>query len=199
MTTRDANLNQLIFPPQHDKSDQVWLKILSTPKLIAILANFSPDILDAVKEEIKTAIEELFQLNLLSLLLEGWNRYNEVTEALESSKKNPKDAILKQVVDHTVKLDQHPYVELFKDDLPVIGGRIEFTSTAALEVKGLTLRIQNGRITEITAGSCKGSFELSLKEGGVITEFDTDEFALPGSIKLRSDDPAQTLVAHHNK
>jgi len=198
MTARDANLNQIIFPPQQPKSDQAWSKILATPKLIAILANFSPDILEAVKIEIRTAVEGLFEIDLLGLLLEGWNKYSEVAEALESSRKNPKDVILKQVVDHTVKLEQHPYIELLRDELPIIGGKIEFTSTAALEVKGLGLKIQNGKISEITAGSCQGSFNLSLKEGGVITELDTGEFALPGSVQFRSEAPVETVVVHRN-
>ncbi|HUH96004.1 MAG TPA: hypothetical protein VLZ89_01505 [Anaerolineales bacterium] len=197
MTERDANLNQLFFPSQQTKSSPAWLKILAAPALIAILANFTPDLLEAVKAELRTAVEGLFQINLLSLLLQGWNKYGEVREALESSRKNPKDAILKQVVDHTLKVEQHPYIELFKDDLPVVGGKIEFTFAAALDVKGLTLKIQNGRISEIATGSCTGSLKLLLTEGGVIAELDTGEFDLPGSIELKSDEQAETLVAHH--
>ena len=194
MNSRDDLLNQLIFPQEGGKADPVWLKIFSTPKLIAILANFTPDVLGAVQSEIKTAISEVFQINILSVLVGGWNKYKDVSDALEASRKKPKDTILKQLVDHTVKMENHPYIDLYKDEQPVLGGRIQFKSTAALEVKGLLLKIQNGEITQVLTGTCQGSFQLALEDGGVITQVNTEPFDLPGSVNVKHRTDADATV-----
>lgn len=179
MNTRESSLQELIFP--QGLPDQIWLKILSTPTVILILASFTPDILGAVKSEIRSSIGTLLQIRLLDALVGGWKRYDKVNQALERSRQTPNDPILESLAKHTFKSVHHPYLELYMDEKSI--GKIEFEFTVSLEVEGLQLKILNGEISEILAGSCQGSVQLALA-GAVLSKAQTGHIALPGSIAV---------------
>jgi hypothetical protein len=62
-------------------------------------------------------------------------------------------------------------------------GKIEFNIDISLTLKGIILKIRDGRIKEILTGSCKG--KGTVRYGNlVITEKETGSFTLPGSIDL---------------
>ena len=93
-------------------------------------------------------------------------------------------------------MENHAYIDLYKDEQPVLGGRMQFKSTAALEVKGLLLKIQNGEITQILTGTCQGSFQLALEDGGVIIQVKMESFDLPGSVKVKHSTNADNTLVH---
>jgi hypothetical protein len=82
---------------------------------------------------------------------------------------------------------------------PVLGGRIQFKSMAALEVKGLVLKIINGEITQVMSGTCQASFQLALEDGGVITQVKTESFDLPGSVNVKHSTNADVTLVHAGK
>lgn len=190
MNTRDANLGDFIIPHEKGLSDADWLKIVSSAGVIAILASFGPDALEGVKAGLRSSITSLFQVSLLDVLLGGWEKYRDVVKSIEASRKTPKDPVLQSLATHTVKSTHHPYVELFKDEQPV--GQVKFDLTASIKVEGLTLQILNGEVSEILAGSCKGTVQLAL-DGHVLTEGSTQQIQLPGSIPLKPS-AVQTVV-----
>ena len=191
MNTKDTKLGEFIFPGGGGLSDKDWLKIVSSAKVLALLALFGADAVEAVKAGLRSSIGSLFQVSLLDVLVGGWKKYDEVNRSIEESRKNPKDAVLKPLVTHTVKSVHHPYIELFKDDKPV--GQIKFDLTAAIKVEGLSLKIQAGEVTEILTGSCQGSIQLAFDDQ-VLIDAPTQRIELPGSIPLKPD-PDRTLVA----
>jgi hypothetical protein len=193
MNTKDTHLGELIFPHGGGLSDQAWLKIVSSAKVVSLLVLFGSDALEAVKAGLRDSIGSLFQVSLIDVLIKGWKKYNEVAKALEESRKKPADTILKVLVTHTVKSVHHPYVELFKDDTLV--GKIQFDLTASIKVEGLTLKIQNGEVTAILAGTCQGDIQLAY-DGEVLIDTPTERIDLPGALPIKSDTD-QTIVSKH--
>ena len=191
MNTRDKDLGEFIFPQGGGRSDKDWLKIVSSAKVIALLALFGPDALNAVKAGLRNSIGSLFQINTLDVLVGGWVKYDEVKRSIEESRRKPKDAVLKPLLTHTVNSVHHPSIELFKDDKPV--GQIQFELTARIDVEGLTLKILTGEVSEILTGSCQGSIQLAYDDE-VLIDVPTDRIELPGSI-ARKPSTVQTMVA----
>lgn len=181
MNTRDTSLLGLLFPQGRGVPDQVWSKILLNPAVIPVLASFALDIVDVVKTQIRDSIGTLFQMSLLDVLVSGWKKYDEVSNALEKSRQTPNDTVLQSLANQTFKSVHHPYIALYKDGTPV--GKIEFETTVALNVEGVQLKIQNGEITGILTGSCQGSLQLAMA-GQVLSEAQTGPIALPGSIAV---------------
>jgi len=184
MTARDASMSDLLFSQERGMPDLVWVKVLARSIFTTILSKFVPEILEGAKSEIRNSIGALFQISLLDVLTEGWKKYELVSKAMEESKRNPKDTILRPLAKHTVKSIHHPYVEVFMDNNSM--GKLEFQLTAAFEVEGLTLKIQRGEITAIMTGTCQGSIQLSFA-GEYLTGMKTEHISLPGSIPLKSD------------
>lgn len=181
MNSINSSLGELLFQQPTGIPDPVWLKILEKPPVLAIVAHLSPDILKDTQTELRSCVAGLFQTKLVDLLLAGWNRYQEVADSLEASRQKPADIFLRPLVEHTLKTVQHPYVEVFADNKSV--GKIVFGLTLALDVKALTLKMQQGRISEIESGSCQGSIELAYDDD-VLASAKTGNIPLPGAIKL---------------
>jgi hypothetical protein len=188
MNTKDTKLGQFIFPDGIGIPDKAWLKILSRPMFLATLASFAPEALDALKAEIRNCIGTLFQITLIDILIEGWKKYDDVNRAIEASKQKPKDTFLRTVINHTVESVHHPYIQLYKDDMPT--GRLPFEITVSLKIEGLTLKIQNGAITELMTGTCQGNIQLAF-DTEVLIDASTEKIDLPGSIAVKPGDVTQ--------
>ena len=183
MTTRDASFSELLFSQGHGMPDLVWFKILTRSVFTVILSKFVPESIEGAKSEIRNSFEALFQISPLDVLTGAWKKYELVAKAMEESKRNPNDTILRPLAKHTVKSIHHPYVEVFMDNNSM--GKLEFELTAAFDVEGLTLKIQRGEISAIMTGTCQGSIQLSFA-GEYLTGVKTERISLPGSIAVKS-------------
>ena len=182
MTTRDTSLAEFLFPYGHGVPDQVWSKILPRLAFTFILTKLVPEASETAKSEIRNSIGALFQMSPLEILTGAWKKYELVAKALDESKRNPQDLIFRSLAKHTAKSIHHPYLEVLIENRSF--GKLEFELTAVFEVEGLTLKIQNGEITEIMTGSCQGSMYLAF-EGESLMEVRTQHIALRGSIPLK--------------
>ncbi len=180
MNSIDLSLGELLFH-QAGMPDAVWSKILKKPPMSAILTRLSPEILNGTKAEIRKSVTDLFQTNLVDILLAGWNKYQDVCESLDASRLKPEDTFLRPLVEHTLKTVQHPYVEIFADNKLV--GKIEFEVIVALAINAVTLKIQQGRIVEILTGTCQGSILLGYAREE-LAKAKTGEIPLPGKIMV---------------
>ncbi len=59
--------------------------------------------------------------------------------------------------------------------------KFDFTIDLSIEVKGLSLKIQDGKIRQIHPGEMAGKVTITLKDD-VIAEKEFDSVALPGTI-----------------
>jgi hypothetical protein len=110
--------------------------------------------------DLVSKIGELFNVELPDLLVVSWKKATELQEALEESRKSPEQVIVLDLAEHVITNEYHPYIEIRIAGVPS-PKRIEFTVQIPARLKGINLKIQNGTITEIQAGSCE--FEGKVK------------------------------------
>jgi hypothetical protein len=133
----------------------------------------------AIAGELRARAPELLNVDLMGLVTGAWEKYRVLSELAEESR-SQKETEFFPLMDHTIHAETHPYLEVR------IGS---FTSTiildvsADLELKGLTLKIKNGRITSIESGCCEGRGEVKYKQLTLLNpQFDPVE--LPGRVNL---------------
>jgi hypothetical protein len=107
----------------------------------------------AAMPDLASKIGELFNVELPELFVSSWKKAKELQEALEESRKSPDDVIVLELTEHEISNDYRPYIEIRIAGMPV-PKKIEFKVQIAATLKGINLKIQAGRITEIQAGSC---------------------------------------------
>ena len=114
----------------------------------------------AAVPDLASKITELFNVELPELFVSSWKKVKELQEALEESKQSPDEVIVLELTEHEISNEYHPYIEIRIGGMP-LPKKIEFKVQIATALKGINLKIQAGKITEIQAGSC--NFEGKLK------------------------------------
>jgi len=66
--------------------------------------------------------------------------------------------------------------------------KIVFDISAEFKLKGLMLKIENGKIVEVEAGSCEGSGEIKVEEHELLHK-DFGPTSMPGKVGLGSGIP----------
>jgi hypothetical protein len=134
-------------------------------------------ILDALVEKIL----EMLDIPILEIIVPAWKKYREIEKFADTEKYPPGDTQLVSLVEHTLKSEHRPYVEILFKGVAV--GRIEFTLTVEFKLEGFVLRIQEGRIKAIDTGSLQGRGTLAL-DSTIMIERDFGTVRLPGKIGL---------------
>jgi hypothetical protein len=131
--------------------------------------------------DVMEKVAGLFDIEIPSIMLRAWKKSDEIEKAIEESKEAPETTTYVELIEHTVKSEHHPSVEIDVNGLPV--KKLEFTVALSLTLKGVILKIQHGEITQMQTGSCEvmgtisyGTLELAKKQ--------LEPFKLPGSIDL---------------
>jgi len=114
----------------------------------------------AATPDLASKIGELFNVELPDLLVLSWKKAAELQKALEESRKSPEQVVVLDLAEHVMTNEYHPYIEIRIAGVP-LPKRIEFTVQILTRLKGINLKIQDGTITEIQAGSCE--FEGKVK------------------------------------
>ena len=107
----------------------------------------------AAMPDLASKVSELFNVELPDLLVSSWKKAKELQEALEESRKSPGQVIVLDLAEHQITNEYHPYVEIRIGGMP-LPKKIEFKVQIVTGLKGLNLKVQAGKITEIQAGSC---------------------------------------------
>jgi hypothetical protein len=110
--------------------------------------------------DLASKIVELFDVELPDLFVSSWKKVGELKEVLEESRKSPEEVIVLDLTEHEITNEYHPYIEIRIAGMP-LPKKIEFKVQIATALKGINLKIQAGKITEIQAGSC--DFEGKVK------------------------------------
>lgn len=131
--------------------------------------------------EITKKVGDLLNISVIDIILKAWNKYRELLKYTDKEKYPPDMSVLVPLAEHTIKSEHKPYLEILINEKPA--GKIDFNINISLTLKGMILKIQDGKIKEIKTGSCKGKGNVKL-EDFVIMERETDSISLPGSINL---------------
>jgi len=131
--------------------------------------------------EIIKKVEDLLNVGINDIMVTAWNKYRILLKYTDKEKYSPNETFLVPLSEHTIKSEHKPYIEILINDKSV--GKIDFNINISLTLKGIILKIRDGKIQEIQTGSCKGKGTIKCYDF-VIMEKETESFSLPGSINL---------------
>jgi len=133
--------------------------------------------------DVAAKIAELLEVPIPGIFVTSWKKSEAIRELLDESRKTP-DAIMHlELAEHTINSQHKPYIEIRIKNTTV--KKIEFTLKLLFKLQGFILRIQNGAIREMQAGTCeiKGTLEY---QGLAILEKKLAPINLPATIPLES-------------
>ncbi len=136
---------------------------------------------DVILDVLVEKILEMLDIPILEIIVPAWKKYREIEQFADTEKYPPGDTQLVSLVEHTLKSEHHPYVEILFKGVAV--GRIDFTVTVEFKLEGFVLRIQEGRIKAIDTGALQGRGTLAL-DSTIVIERDFGTVRLPGKIDL---------------
>jgi len=80
------------------------------------------------------------------------------------------------LADHTIISEHTPSLQIQINEISL--GEVQFNINLELTLKGVILKIQNGKIMEATVGSCEGKGSVSYGDFSIL-EKETEPIALP--------------------
>jgi hypothetical protein len=132
-------------------------------------------------EIIVEKIADILNIGILDIMVMTWEKYRILLKYADCKECPPGETFLVPLLEHTIKSEHCPFIEIMINGKPV--GKINFHISICLMIEGMILKIQDGKIKEITTGSCKGKGTV-MCENFVILEKKTGPICLPGSISL---------------
>jgi hypothetical protein len=119
---------------------------------------------DAAEEQLASVAAGLLDLDLGDLLIYGWRMCERVIKAARQTQQVPGRREVVQLGTQRITSAHHPTVDLLVDGVKVHTFRFQLTVIFDVEVAALV--IQDGRLTELTAGNCVVTGTLTLEMPG---------------------------------
>jgi len=139
-------------------------------------------------EQMLKQLSDLLHIDIRAILVSAWSNSDEFLAYIDSDKYPPDETILVPLVEHTIASEHSPSLKSFINQIPI--GEIKFHVDIEFVLKGVILKIQNGKIMEVTVGSCDGKGEVKVGDE-VLLERESSPWELPGSIDLGDGIPIQ--------
>ncbi len=113
----------------------------------------------AIGDAIQAKASELLDKDILELITDAWQKYNVLSDLAAETLSGSETALF-PMGEHTIHSELHPYLEIQAG-----GGsyKLVLDVNADIELKGLMLKIEKGKIMSISSGSCEGSGEIKWK------------------------------------
>ena len=145
-----------------------------------------------VAADIGEKIEEMFDINLVDVIVGAWKDLQELKECADRAKHPPDETIRLPLVDHTISASLKPHLDITIDVLPPI--RIGFEIGLDVELHGVTVKIQDGVIHAVRLGSCQAGAMVKC-EGAVVFRRTTRTLDVPGELVLAKGIPIRLREA----
>ena len=105
---------------------------------------------NAIVDQIAAVAHGLLDLDLGGLLIAGWGKYVDLSEAAKRTLAAPDSTEVVELATHTVSSIHRPFVELLVDNVHV--ATLHFELSVEFVVKGLVATVQRGRLAAISEG-----------------------------------------------
>jgi len=184
MNSSHITLNEFFFPKRKLQREQLSV-IESSQNTSAIKGKVTeakvkwPVAFDTVVKK----IPDILNISIPDIIISAFKKYGILLKYLDRNKYPPDEVFLVSMAERTIKSEHRPYIyiEILINGQTV--GKIEFEISLSLVLNGIILKIQDGKIKEVTTGTCKG--EGIIKCGNLeILKKETESISLPGSIPL---------------
>ncbi len=143
----------------------------------------------SVRKELDAKIGEVLNTGIDDVLIAAWKKYRGFQDYADPQKHPPEETILVPLAKHTIQSAHRPHVDLKIKDMQI--GSVQLDVRLALELEGVVLKVQAGRILDVRAGSCKASGSLKCSVESKVgakellsLEKETPKFQLRGAIPL---------------
>ncbi len=184
----DLSLRNLFFSDDEDAGNA--LEGASLVDLESDIKSQLPKIsLGSVKEEMGAKIGEALDVGLDQVLVSAWKKYQGLQEYADPEKHPPEETALVPLAKHSIKSAHKPHVDLKVKN--VLIGSIRLEVQLALQLEGVVLKVQAGRILDLRGGACQASGSLKcLLKSKVGTkdilslQRETPKFQLPGAFSF---------------
>jgi hypothetical protein len=121
----------------------------------------------------------LQQLDLASLIIEGWRTYTKLVEAAHQSRSTPEQPEKVVLNAHQITSTHHPTIDVIVNETQRYTVRLTLTITFNLHV--VCAVVKNGDLVALESGSCTVGITLGIEE-------------IPGEIKREQKLPAAALI-----
>jgi hypothetical protein len=149
--------------------------------LLATASRVAHQVLDGKLRDGFTQL--LQQLDLSSLVIEGWRTYNKLIEAAHRSRSNPERPEKVVLNTHQIISKHQPTIDLIINETQRYSIRLSLTITFDLHL--VRAVVQNGALVALESGSCLVSVTLGIED-------------VPGEIKRERELPAAAVIRLHS-
>jgi hypothetical protein len=140
-------------------------------------------------EEIFKQLGELLHIDVRAILLSVWAKSEEFGKFLNTEDYPPGEIALVPLAEHTITSEHSPSLKSFINKIPL--GEMKFHVDIELALKGVILKIQDGKIMGGAIGSCAGKGSITYGDDHVLMQKESEPWELPGSIDLSDGIPIQ--------
>ncbi len=145
--------------------------------------------LGSVQKEMGAKIGEVLNVGLDEVLASAWKKYKGLQEYTDPAKHPPEETALVPLAKHAIKSAHKPHVDLKIKNTLI--GSIQLEVLLLLQLEGVVLKVQAGRILDLRGGACQasGSLKCQLKSKAGVKDIlslkkETPKFQLPGAFDL---------------
>lgn len=135
----------------------------------------------ALAEAAAEKVPDLLNVKVMSILTGAWTKYELLKKYADRREYPPEEIVLLPLAEHTVKSDHHPYVEVLVNGRPV--GQVTFDVTVSLKLESFELKLQDGKIKAVNAGTVQGVGEISFY-GVTLVKKELEPITVHASINL---------------
>ncbi len=126
-------------------------------------------------------VSALLKIDTRAILLSSWGASKELLKYVNRDDYPPDEIVLLPLAEHTITSTHKPSLKPSIKNVPLT--EIQFNVDLALTLKGVILKLQNGRIMELNIGSCEAKGAVKFKDFTIV-EKDGEFPELLGSFDL---------------
>jgi hypothetical protein len=137
---------------------------------------------DHAQSEIAGMFSAALNTSVLDLWAHGWEKYRELMDDVERSRKSPSAVVITRLAEHSIESTLHPYLEIFLGPQRI--QKIPFDVTLTTKIDGLELSLKKGQITALQVGEVEWTGTVRVKEATLVQRQLT-KLSLPGRVELK--------------
>lgn len=184
-TTRTLTLGNVLLAGATTISERLGASLGQGPEanqIKAALAKAAPGLpLGTLLDGVSKAVQDALDVPVSDMLIGAWQRARDLRAALDSTSASPHASVLVPLLSHAISSEHRPYVDIVVEGVPL--ARLVFPVKVEFRLEGVVLKVSQGRITDILAGTVK--VEGTLKFGDfVLFEKALEPISIPGALAV---------------
>lgn len=153
--TSTLTLGNVLLAGATTVSDRLGASLASGPEanqIKAALAKAAPGLpLGTLVEGISKAVQDALDIPVTDVVIGAWQRARDLRAALETTRESAEATALVPLLSHAITSEHRPYVDIVVEGVPL--ARLVFPVKVEFRLEGVVVRVRQGQIADILAGS----------------------------------------------